>query len=876
MSWILSSLLIVFSSNWFLVLSNVLPTTSNSQDKLVFDCFSQNSSDFLTELRTFSSLQEIYLRGFVFDGENTVGISKCFINLQLKKISFVECDINDGLMSCFEFPDSLRSIRLERSTLSSEGIHSLISKLSSLMESIEIIKWTTEEPITQNASLSLARFSSLKRFQLENVCNFRIDICQMLISLSNIPLEIIKMSRIDLSSSEWKSVLQQWYIPNRKSLFNSLQILDFKIRDMYDDIASQFIQFLLSFPHLEVLCFKKNWASYGISIPKLPLQLRQFMLSGFGEVFLNDSNSSIYNSQSVSGLTHLSVCGRFEIFPYELLKLNQLECLKIRNIESKEIVYSLSTEDSFDSLKHLSIQAYHLYPLLPKFNFHFPSIESISIYSVYSKSFDCYLNEILSSKTLKRLSVNYFGSENDLILKEELISTIEELELNFVDWNFVSLLLQRVKFFNLKTFILNTTDSLLDLDEILEELSRISQLSSLTLSCNFLPRKSDEAFPFFFNNLTFFSLDCYNNLFKLDHLFSCMPKLIEFKVKYEIRREFEIESATNIRFLSLPLSYSLNRNIFINLIKSMPNLMEFTNYSMLNCFQTSNELSFYLKTLKKYFRNELKFQIDHYCLPMYLLKKDSDLLKLVQGKSSKLADYLERTYRLNKHGDTFIELLFRTEIPNLFDNINPTLLVTIVQLLFELGRNPFNTNDILFMEMILLADERDNDFELSVEPIEYSPDHFHLSFVNYLQCKTKVKFNSYYFNFTKEWINANESRYFQSIYSFLRHFFSLLQKTNETIGYELFNLFSECILNNSYRSLIDKIRDEKLSQKEKRALLSIQFTDFNNVSLKLQTLSEEEYKQMISRFDSMLFEIENNSLFERFMRRLGWETLEYD
>ncbi len=85
MAWILNSLLAVVSCNLLLVLGSVLPTTSKSQDTLVFDCFRQDSSDFLTELQTYESVQEVYLRGFVFDGENVVEISKCFIFLQIKR-----------------------------------------------------------------------------------------------------------------------------------------------------------------------------------------------------------------------------------------------------------------------------------------------------------------------------------------------------------------------------------------------------------------------------------------------------------------------------------------------------------------------------------------------------------------------------------------------------------------------------------------------------------------------------------------------------------------------------------------------------------------------------------------------------------------------
>ncbi len=202
-----------------------------------------------------------------------------------QKISFVECDINDWLISCFEFPDSLRSIHLERLNLSSERIQSLVNRLPPSMESIEIVKWIGKETDNPYVSLSLARFSSLKEFQLEDIRNFRFNIYHLLISLANVPLETIRISSIILYSSEWISVIQEWNVTGRNLLYKSLQVFNVKTEDMYDDIASQFIQFLLSFPQLKVLCFKKNWTKCRIPLPPIPQQLRQFMLSGLKRFF---------------------------------------------------------------------------------------------------------------------------------------------------------------------------------------------------------------------------------------------------------------------------------------------------------------------------------------------------------------------------------------------------------------------------------------------------------------------------------------------------------------------------------------------------------------------------------------------------------------
>ena len=881
MAWVLNSLLAVVSCNLLLALSSVLPTTSKSQDKLTFDCFNQDSSDFLTELQTYESLQEVYLRGFVFNGENVVKISEYFTSLQIKKISLVECDINDWLMSFFEFPNSLRSIHLERLNLSSKRIQSLINRLPSSMVSIEIMNFTQiasntqTESNTKEASLSLARFSSLKEFRLEYSYNFRIDICQMLISLANIPLESIRISSIKLNSEEWALVLQEWKKPNSKFLFDSLQVFDVTVEGIDDSPATQLVQFLLSFPRLKILCFKKNWTKCQISLPPLPSQLTQFMLDGFEEVLLKDTDKSIYSYHNLTNITHLSVCGQFKKFPYILFKLSQLEYLDTHNAESEPLNLTLSSEDSFGKLKHLSIQVADLFPLLKKFNLHFPSIENIRLYGAYSEDFDCHLNEILSSKTLKRLLVSYFEYSNNLSLNEGLSSSIEELELNFVSWKFVSRLLKIVKFPNLKTIILTLKGFELNLNDMLVELSHIPQLSSLTLLCNYLPKEKDEEFSFLFDNLTFFRLNHYDGSFTLDHLISRMPKLIEFRVDKEIEKELKIKSTTNIRFLSLPISYSFESSgIFINLIKWMPNLIEFRNDSNLDDLLSPSDLAFYLKELKEYFGKELPLKIEYYCLPICLLEEDSDLFRFVQSKSSMVANYLERTYQFNKFNDTF-QPLFTNEIDydSHIKDIDLAISVKIIRLLFELERDSVSSSDILFTEEILQLVGREEDDD----DIDLSTDHFYNSFATYLQRETKIeiRFNRCYFNFVKDLINAKKDKSLDKTVKILKHFFSTLQEIDETSRPELFNLFSECILNNSFCSLIDKIRDENLSEKEKKALESIQLSHWDELSYMLHSLSEKEYDQLIYQLNRILYqlneildEFEKYSIFEIFAQRL--------
>ncbi len=102
--------------------------------------------------------------------------------------------------------------------------------------------------------------------------------------------------------------------------------------------------------------------------------------------------------------------------------------------------------------------------------------------------------------------------------------------------------------------------------------------------------------------------------------------------------------------------------------------------------------------MKEYLGNELQFKIEYYCLLICLLKKDCELLRLVQSKSSQIFNYLQRNYRLNKYNDTFIKQLFTNNIMSIFDfNVNLAMSAKIIQLLFELGRNPFSQTDIWLM-----------------------------------------------------------------------------------------------------------------------------------------------------------------------------------
>ena len=203
--------------------------------KLTVNCFDEGSKKRLFQPNDYESVEELYLKGFVFEEGHVKEFSTVFCNLQ--GVTLIQCDINDELASLLEFPSDLKLIRLERLNLFFKGIHQFVCNLPSLLESFEVVDCLVTELHQQEQStdfssqemlLDFSRFSCLKRICIENLSE-NVDLFNLLLSLTSLPLERIKLSRVYLTSKEWFMLLNEWKGTNRATFISTLKEFNFEI-----------------------------------------------------------------------------------------------------------------------------------------------------------------------------------------------------------------------------------------------------------------------------------------------------------------------------------------------------------------------------------------------------------------------------------------------------------------------------------------------------------------------------------------------------------------------------------------------------------------------------------------------------------------------
>ena len=634
------------------------------------DCLNEPLAENLSKLSDCESVNEVYLKGFVFDKENVTQFSGTLSKLQ--DLTLCECDINDDLVNLLVLPSGLKSIRLERLNLSFNGIHSVIDKLSPplgspLLESLEIIDCLIKQFPQQKRTIIWSSQKLLLKFSsfchLKNICidnlNDNYDSYHLLLSLMTLPLERIKLSCIHLSTEQWNVLLNEWTGIDRTKIFSALKEFDLVIESI-DENLYRLMQFLFSIPSLEIISLDIVESMGRISLPPLPPNIKQLSLIGISNIYESDGKTPFYNSKNLSQLTHFTAKGRFKIFPYDLFDYNQLEYLKI--LCDTSIAYSSKEYLPYSKLRYLSIQSKYLAPLLNNFESNFPVIESLDIIRADWRHLDSHLKKIISSKTLKCLQINYYShKQQHLELEGEVKSSIEELRLTDVWWEYASDLLKSERFPYLEKIYIETDIMGCgpDLGKVFEKLSSFPLLTSITLKGSF--NFSHKHWEFKFENLRFFCLGVFLIELDLDYLLSCMPNLIELRIEERFSGELRLRNPVNVRYLKLPFEFFRDNEDYINVIKNTPNLIQLTTKGMILSpvlnIPFAPELAYYFKVLKEHFQNELQFEIHPNCLPIKLLKSDAKLLKLVRLKSPELPSYLNCIFPIN-NSKSSVEHLF--------------------------------------------------------------------------------------------------------------------------------------------------------------------------------------------------------------------------
>ena len=855
--------------------------TTGNQVSQTTDCLNKPCAEDLSQLLDCESVNRLYLKEFVFDEISAKQFSDTFSKLQ--HLTLDGCGINNELISILTLPFSLKSIRLERSNLTSKEIQSILDKLSPSLESLELIdclvsKFSHQELQSDSTlpkeSLDLSRFSHLRTISINNLGD-NFDSFNLLLSLPMLPLENIKLSLVSLTKEEWTLLLNKWgfNLGIRPFLFNkwkrtdkvafskTLKEFDLEIDKIDENSFTQLINFLFSFPHLESIFLDSLHRVRNVSLPPVPSKIKQLSLIRF-EIFTKDGVTSFWNSEKFSQLTHLSVYDSFKVFPYSLFGLNQLEYLKIYSRIDGD--FSSVVERCCSKLQHLSIKSQYLIPLLPNFKSNFPAIKTLEIRWSDSDNLDFHLETIISSETLKCLQINYSENKKSVLnnIERELKSSIEELKLGEVYWEFVPRLLEPERFSCLKKIYIKTNNwdynLVLNLEDVLTNLYPITKLTSLTLDGNF--SLSNEKLSFKFEKLEFFCLNLSQETIDLDHLLSCMPNLTELQLKGEDLRELKLQNTINIRYLELPYNFFKNNGDYINVIKNTPNLIQLTtkeyDNSPIQSIPFAPELAYYFKELKKHFNDELQFEISPSSFPLKLLKNDAKLEKLVCLKSPELPNYLNEIFSIETF-KSFVKQLFTIEIEEYFtaELIDYELMKKFFSLLSELKVN--SKEDFSFVQKLLLKGEN----EFFTESTDFSLANFYKLFLNLLTNSIEAKLKSNHLKFINGFFKENKKYGPFKIFNFLKSFFTSLSIDNgesKIINNEIFTFFTKPLLNCSFNLLFDKIKENKLSKGEKEFLVF----DYNTLVADLESFTTGQYEELCTRFKGSLIELSDGSFVE--------------
>lgn len=860
-------LITVFSwSNNFAVVTERIDEnefSNRNNEKVTVECYLLESSDFFTKLESYPSIKELCLEGFSFSGENAGYFSQIVGKLNVERLVLLRCDINDNIAGLLSVLPSMRFIRLEQLNLSIVGIQTIIKGMPLSLESLEIVNCFGDGGNGEKVTLDLARFPLLKRICLERLNWSNFNASESLALLSS--PESIRLCDIPLSESEWNLVVQEWY-SKKDSFLTFLKEFHLKIRIICKSVAVQLVQLALSSPTIEVFSFRTKSSFDKIHLPSLPQTIRQFTLEGFDEIYLRDDKTSIYNPEFLSRLTHLTIFSEFQAIPP--IELSYLEYLDISNIRSQDF---LLTSNYFYKMKHLSLHSSTIAPFLQEFNWYFPLLKNLTITAILSSEFDFQLQKILSSVSLKYLQLIYFRNNTKHISLIESVCWLEELHLEGVSFEFVSYMMNRIKFPSLKKINLKFKEELLKLSEILEKLKPLSQLTTLILLGDFYQHVNEES-SVKFVNLKFLRLSYCSDSIDLNYLVGFMPNLIELELLSFIPPKIKLKSPIGIRYLSVALGFHGLKNISINFIKNMPSLVRLTNLSDESWkeeIQTA-DLAYFLKMIKNHFDDEFLFDIQYNCLPILLFKKDKELFDMVHHRSIHLAPFFQQKFPLGKNKE-FVRMLFTIEIKE--DSLDIQQIdfsfLHIFRFISELGFEIDNFENVLFVKPILESDKK-RKREKGID--EYSVDRFYDLFFNWLIKSIGVEMEDYQLRFVKQFTEINKQRGILIIAQFMQSLFTSLltviktdkRKQNRFINSELFSLFAENILANSFRSLIDKIRDKQLSEEVEKQLFSLFPIDYLHLSIQLQFITIELYSHLISNIDNLFFKFDGRpNLIER-------------
>ena len=828
----------------------------NENGTLIIDRRNWNPGILFFQLISMNFLNELTIREFVFDEISIKEFSNSISALSVKKLSIIQCDFNEQIAEFFAIPPSIKAIHLEQLNLSSKGIEIILSKLDPSVESITISACYKNEP--KNNLPSFTKFSSLKQIDIDEDSIGMSNIYDLIRYFLTPSLESIRLYRFNFYSSKINSILEECIVKYGKSFANNLKI--FELGAFYSDYIStnKLMEQLFSFENLESLSCKFGGEFLHFSIDTFSPKLKRLNLEG-SIIDITNNQELIYSQSNISE-SHAAKNENFHEIPIFLFYVRNLEYLNLRDILCIDITIPEIFQSS-SSLKHLIIQAEHLYPFLPNFEKEFKVIETLEMQFKNPRINNCDLKKLFTNSTLKTLKLDFFIVQaNNFKSISKCECLLEELELKSVPWEFIYDLLDKFTFSRLKRIIFCCNQGTYDLYDVLYRLQSLTELTSLSLGGD-VKWKIEKKAPFMFKNLILFNWKFNgNDVIELDHLILGMPKLQTLYLPtWDNNELFLRQPAINIRYLYLPITGSkLNKTNWINFLKNLPNLVQVRFLSMykfsIENEITSSDLAYYLKILKEHFKNDLHFEIQPNCLPILFLIQDEHLYKLIRCKSKELNVYLNEIFPLNTFV-THVKQLFIFEFENYFVSHNFYSFMKFFKLLIELDIE--NEQDILFVKSILL----DGEGGRFTETTDFSLPNIYNLFLNYLIDRTKVSLDVEHLEFLIKFFKANKQYGFEKVNKFIQTFFiGIADRNHKFIDKEMLNLFSSYLLAPTFQSFFDKIVSKELSEREKKILP----IDFNAVSDDLKKLELKQYEELSFYFKDFLIQFTNESFIESF------------
>ena len=199
--------------------------------------------------------------------------------------------------------------------------------MSPRLESIEVVDWLNSKSFkqklsinlfSQKVSLDLSKFRYLKNISIE-ILTDNFDSYNLLLALTSLSLERIKLSRVYLRKREWTSLLKKWKKPDTVVFFKTLKEFNLEIETINEGLLIQLILILFSIPSLEIISLRFNNKIGANSLPPIPSSIEQFSIP-LGSAFMEDGKTPFYNLNNLSNLTHLTISDSFPRFSFDLFK----------------------------------------------------------------------------------------------------------------------------------------------------------------------------------------------------------------------------------------------------------------------------------------------------------------------------------------------------------------------------------------------------------------------------------------------------------------------------------------------------------------------------------------------------------------------------